>query len=229
MPDLHKKVLVAVTVGAVLGWFLTAFVFYPPHSNWDEKLKFGDIGTWIGAFATFVAAFTALKISRDQATREEQRFKRRAEVHAAYLVSDLGLLYKQLEVVQRFARAVKPSIEDDDNFHLAVSDLVECGNQLEVLAKRVDMQSISQLPDECAASTAGAYGAIRQIGLHIATVAATWDRSRDRKVASKSAALIANRALLTRKSMVAYIDYVNEKFNAGIEGVLHESEELADH
>jgi hypothetical protein len=34
MPDIHKKVLLAVIGGMILGWFLSAFVFYPPQCGW---------------------------------------------------------------------------------------------------------------------------------------------------------------------------------------------------
>ena len=77
MPDLHKKVLLALAVGVVLGWILTAFVFYPPAPGWAMKEHWGDVATWtaasaagVAAAATFYAARVALKASRDATANE---------------------------------------------------------------------------------------------------------------------------------------------------------------
>lgn len=74
MPGLHKKVLVAVIGGVILGWFLTAFIFYPPHVGWSSELKIGDLATWFAAAGTAFATVVALVIAGgDRRRRDKER------------------------------------------------------------------------------------------------------------------------------------------------------------
>jgi len=89
MPDLHKRIVEALIAGAVLGWFLTAFVFYPPHAHWNDGLKLGDVATWFSALGTIAAVIVALAFGLRQMTREEAAAKELRSAIANALVVDL--------------------------------------------------------------------------------------------------------------------------------------------
>src|SRR5215469_7012179 len=75
MPDLHKKLLIAAFLGMLLGWFIFAFVFYPPHEHWNDDLKVGDVATWLGAVATASAAVVAMLIAgKDRRRRDKEKY-----------------------------------------------------------------------------------------------------------------------------------------------------------
>lgn len=49
--------------GVICGALLLAFVVYPPSPNWGADEKWGDIGTWFGAIASFGAIVVALTLA----------------------------------------------------------------------------------------------------------------------------------------------------------------------
>lgn len=74
MTDIHKAQVIATLVGVLLGCFLMAFIFYPPHPGWGMKEHWGDWATWFGALGSSSAAAVALFISgRDQRRRDAER------------------------------------------------------------------------------------------------------------------------------------------------------------
>jgi hypothetical protein len=74
VPASHRALLFAAAGGFLAGVFSFAFFFYPPHASWDSGMKLGDVATWLGALATFLAVGSALFISgRDQRQRDLER------------------------------------------------------------------------------------------------------------------------------------------------------------
>ena len=74
MTDLQKTAVFSALGGIVLGWFLTAFVFYPPHPGWAMTEHWGDVATWVSGIATLLAVCVAIGVPwvRDRQRRVEQ-------------------------------------------------------------------------------------------------------------------------------------------------------------
>ena len=65
MTRIHRVAVWFALLGVVLGWLLTAFVFYPPYPGWFAKDRWGDVATWVAGLATFLAAVIALYSARE--------------------------------------------------------------------------------------------------------------------------------------------------------------------
>jgi hypothetical protein len=75
--------------GAALGAFAVAFLVYPPHIGWGSDKKWGDVGGWVGAIATFSAAFVALYLSGKEARLRESSRQLDASILASMLINEL--------------------------------------------------------------------------------------------------------------------------------------------
>lgn len=106
MPDLHKKVLLGVASGVVLGWFFTAFLFYPPHRDWGTGTHWGDVATWFSGTATLLAVCAAIGIPMWQ----EARRRREQEGHQARSAEILAIELIELLVRMRIALIDRRSI-----------------------------------------------------------------------------------------------------------------------
>lgn len=87
MPASHKALLIAAAAGYLAGMLFVAFVFYPPHADWDREFQWGDAATWCAAAGTIAAIYYAvsggrrtLEHSRSlfEAEREERQSNARA-------------------------------------------------------------------------------------------------------------------------------------------------------
>lgn len=114
MPDLHKRIVTALVVGAVLGWFLTAFVFYPPHAHWNDGLTLGDVATWFAAFFTCAAVVVALAFGLRQMFRDAAAEKELRSAIANALIVDLVTIRDFLITNQKQLNAAKDGINDRD-------------------------------------------------------------------------------------------------------------------
>jgi hypothetical protein len=80
-------------VGAGVGAFLVAFVVYPPHVRWGSHEKWGDVGGWVGAIATFFAVVVALHIAgREDRARRDQR-SMEASILASMITHELTMTW----------------------------------------------------------------------------------------------------------------------------------------
>ena len=79
--------------GAVIGFLMCAFVFYPPHSGWakdtDSAAWLGAISSMLGAVATFTAAVIALFVARLPVVQQERFQLAKAQVLVQGLADEL--------------------------------------------------------------------------------------------------------------------------------------------
>lgn len=112
MSELQQKVVLAVVVGGVLGWFLTAFVFYPPHSGWAEHLEMGNVADWLVAVATGAAAYIALWIALRDGRRIAQEQNARARLAMATLYNPMLGIDTLLEHAEKDALSALEAQDD---------------------------------------------------------------------------------------------------------------------
>lgn len=174
MTDRHKELVIAALVGVALGWFVTVFLVYPPKAGWSQDLKIGDVATWVGAGATFMAALTALYIANGQASRERSRFERRAEVHAAYIFNEIALVYRHIDAIYLPASTMKFCLSTD-SFKNNIASLAEQAETWRSLIERIPAETLAELPDECAPHTAGAISSARYVVMMAKNLRRSWD------------------------------------------------------
>ncbi|MBD8873855.1 hypothetical protein [Rhodanobacter sp. DHB23] len=88
MPVTHKIAAQWCAVGIIAGALLVAFVFYPPHSGWNERLEYGDLATWLTAIGTMGAVVAALFLARKDSAARHEEIDARGLVIASFLFSD---------------------------------------------------------------------------------------------------------------------------------------------
>jgi hypothetical protein len=97
MPVQHRKLIVAVACGVVIGWFVTAFVFYPPSPGWGKKVAWSlNVTDWFTAIGTVGAASAAVWLGlAEQRRRKRTRNEvRNALAHA--LLTDIVVVRQVL-------------------------------------------------------------------------------------------------------------------------------------
>ena len=114
MTRVQKVAVCFALLGVVLGWFLTVFVFYPPHARWDEGLDLGDVATWFSAFATVGAAVVALYFELRQIIREREAERQLRGAIANALLVDLWTIRNLLIASQLKFWAEGESISDGE-------------------------------------------------------------------------------------------------------------------
>lgn len=114
MTRMQRVAVCFALFGVVLGWFLTAFVFYPPHARWNEGLKLGDVATWFSALATFAAVVVALYFGLRQVIREREAENRLCGVIANAFLVDLWTIRGFLKECQNEWWKAGESISDRD-------------------------------------------------------------------------------------------------------------------
>jgi hypothetical protein len=114
MTRIQKVAVCFALLGVVLGWFLTAFVFYPPHARWNEGLGLGDVATWFSAVATFGAVAVALYFGLRQIIREREAERQLRGAIANALLVDLWTIRDLLVASQLKFLAEGENISDDE-------------------------------------------------------------------------------------------------------------------
>lgn len=224
MSDLHKKVLTALIGGVILGWFLTAFVFYPPHAGWSSELGVGDLATWFAAAGSVAAAFAAraaardaLRISNEAAQREANRFARQAEVNAAHIFTELVLVHDFAEVVLPFASALASRQLGEEQTDSHAKSLTDAAKHWEMLVTRIDIPSLRELPDECASETAGAVSTVRYICYLVNVANDEWIKKKNLDDLIRAAEEVVKGCYDIQNNFRPYTAYAKRVFSADID------------
>jgi len=177
---------------------------------------FAAIATAFAARGAYKAADVALEVASADAQRERERYDRRAEVHAAYIFNQIVVVYGFAEPVQ--ARAELVRVTDVATAHEKIKDLAKLAAGWRDLLDQVRVESIAELPDECAVSTAGAISSIRHTIQQAETL---WKKSQggvaDLDRVSKIASIIIRRCIEIRENFGPYLKYARDRFGSDIE------------
>lgn len=174
------------------------------------------IATAFAARGAYKAADVALAISAEDAKRQQDRFDRRAEAHAAFMFNEIAMVYGFIEPMHARAAALTTAHEPDA--YGLMNDLAESANRWQLLIDRIPIASISELPDECAAATAGSISSAR---FTIMQATSLWDKwgagvgQIDRT--NQMAGIIVRRCLEIRGNLQPYLKYARERFGSEIE------------
>jgi hypothetical protein len=186
-------------------------------------LKVGDLATWAGAIGSVLAAIAAwraariaLRIAQTDAERREMQVARRAEVHAAYIFNQILLVYGFADPVQAMAEVVRSC--DPAQLGDRLYELMKLADGWRELLNKVPASSIAELPDECAAPTAGAVSSVLYT---IENIDSLWEKfkrgNRDYDRIIKIAELIIKRCVNIRHNFHPYIAYAKERFGYEVE------------
>lgn len=145
MSDLHKRIVIAVFAGVVIGSFFTAFVFYPPYPGWGITEHWGDCATWFGGLGSMAAAITALTIAgRDQRHRDTEK---RADAELADFRAGM-LLTPVFGNLRAVVIAVQSTLRENPPEGGPL--LIQVEDSLVVDLRRSEFLSASELKDETA-------------------------------------------------------------------------------
>jgi hypothetical protein len=195
--------------------------------SWDIALVvltgLGALFTGVAAVATafaargaYKAADVALEVANAAAQRDKERYDLRAEVHAAYIFNQVVMVYGFADQIHSTAELVKDA--DKATAYDKVSDLAKLAHGWRDLLDKVRVESIAELPDECAAATAGAISSIRHAIEQIETLWEKWQAGKgDLDRASKIASIIIRRCIEIRSNFGPYLKYARDKFGSEIE------------
>jgi hypothetical protein len=188
---------------------------------WDWKI--GDDATWaaaigsvLAAVAAFKAARDALRIANDATKRESTRYARRAEVHAANILHAIGLVYLYVDEVLPHAVALCAESVNVPGLRKAVDDFYQVAEKWQELIGRIDRDSVAELPDECAAATAGAISEARMTCVGILACVRRFQAQGGIDQLQRSARLTVDRCYSIRKNLEPYNAYVKAKFGADL-------------
>jgi hypothetical protein len=174
------------------------------------------IGGVAAAVASFRAARVALEIARQEAKRQEDRFERRAKVHAAYIFNQLVVAAKFAEQVQPIANGIVGATDFKVVQNLA-SELESQARAWQVAVDAIRPENIAELPDSCAAPTAGAISQSRFTILLAISIFDTATRHPDRSdQVQKNAAAVERQCILIAQGFLPYSTYVQEHFDVHV-------------
>lgn len=173
-------------------------------------------GGFSAAWSSYRAAKIALRIADDQAAREEARYARRAEVHAAYAFNEIALVYAFITKVQAPASALRTASAADAM--AKINQLDAEASQLLILVDRIPTESVAELPEECAPQTAGAISSARFIAFSAKGLRDRWQTSGDDiDRAQRIGKAIENRCVEIRTNLAPYVKYAKEHFGADLD------------
>lgn len=173
-------------------------------------------GGFAAAWASYKAAKVALKIASDQAVREEARYARRAEVHAAYMFNEIALVYGYISTIQAPAAALTTAALSDAMAKINMLDAET--SQLLKLIDRIPKESIAELPEVCAPQVAGAISSARFVAVSASGLRDKWQASGgDLDSAQRIGRAIENRCVEIRTNLGAYVKYAKEHFGANLD------------
>lgn len=186
-------------------------------------LKVGDWATWAGAIGSILAALAAmgaaiiaLRIANQAAAREEARYARRAETHAAFMFNEVVLVYRSLDRFQSLASALAHA-DHESTYRIAV-ELAAVGGQLSKLIERVPLNSISELPEAFAPHTAGAISSCRMLVLEASTLLANWHgQPEDFDRLHRRGCGMERRCVEIHSNLQRFIDFAKETFGYEME------------
>ncbi|MDR3444728.1 hypothetical protein [Dyella sp.] len=174
------------------------------------------LGGAAAALASFRAANVALSIAQQQAERENARFDRRAETHAAGIFTEVALVVGYLDQLQSLAENLATSVPDDTySIARVLFENVEIWSKL---VNRVPLDSIMELPEACAPHMAGAFSSARMLVMQGSTLLNKWtaspeDFDRVRRIAQS----MSNRCVEIRSNLQPYLSFAKETFGSDME------------
>jgi hypothetical protein len=157
--------------GVVTGCLLLAFVVYPPAAQWGSSEKWGDIPTWFGAIATFLAVVVALFLPTFQESR--RRTERVSVAARLYYDEAERLLTVTLGMNAKMDSAVK-SRDKDAVMRLAEEAIFQSLTALDSLATPA-----GEFPAREASTIAETISAMRSIDRRFA-ILRRWDDTKAR-------------------------------------------------
>jgi hypothetical protein len=173
-------------------------------------------GGFAAAWASYKAAKVALKIADDQAAREEVRYARRAEMHAAYMFNEIALVYGYIPRIQAPAAALKTALVFDAMAKINMLDAE--ASQLLSLVERIPKESIAELPEACAPHVAGAISSVRFVAISAKSLREKWQEAGgDIDHAQRIGKAIENRCVEIRTNLSSYVKYAKVHFGADID------------
>lgn len=186
-------------------------------------LKVGDWATWAGAVGSILAALAAmgaaiiaLRIANQAAKREEARYARRAETHAALMFDEVVLVYRSLDRVQSLASAL--ALAGPGNAFDVARELKATGDQLSKLIERIPINSISELPEAFAPHTAGAVSSCRMLVLEASTLLTNWrEQPEDFDRLHRRGRGMEHRCLEIHTNLQPFIDFAKDAFGVEME------------
>lgn len=199
-----------------------------PSVRWWLGLNAGEQAAWAAAFvgllaaaggfaaavASFWAAKTALEIAKKEDERQDTKSARRAEVHAAYIFNEIALVYGFIQPVQASASGLAAATDYTVMRRLG-AQLFEHAKHWNEAINDVRPESVAELPEECAAWTAGAMSAARfasrlaySIQPNLTQDGFAMDAQR------KVAATVETHCVQIQKNFEPYLKYCRETFGA---------------
>jgi hypothetical protein len=162
MADIHKASIKAASAGAILGWFLTAFVFYPPHSGWGMGVHWGDVATWFAGAGTFAAAIAALWIAGTDRRERKQQKTELASTAGEFLYCDLQWMLIHANLLQTNAIRLA-NLSNGEPYSRDVEHSIFCIEQIRAITARTDLERMSLLPAHVCGPLARAMGGFQYL------------------------------------------------------------------
>lgn len=174
------------------------------------------VATAFAARAAYRAADVALEVARADADRELQRSARRSEVHAAYMLNETVLVYGFVEHVKMKAELVNP--DNAIGLQALIQGLAENAKVLQGLVEKIPALSISELPEDCAAATAGAISGARTTIEQAIALGKRWEGGfDDMDHACRIARIVVKNCDSIRSNLRPYLKYAREHFGSDLE------------
>lgn len=166
---MRTRIAVAALAGFAAGVLVLAFVVYPPAPGWGSDAKWGDIPTWFGAVATFLAVLVALFLPAVQAAR--QRASKRSVAARLYYDDAERLMTVTIGMGENITEAVQKR-DAKDVERVATQAINQALLALDGLSDSAD----SFIEDE-AAKLAHAISAMRAISRRLSIIR-RWEQTK---------------------------------------------------
>lgn len=196
---------------------------------WDIALVIltgiGALFTGVAAVATafaargaYKAADVALEVAGADAQREKERYDRRAAVHAAYVYNQIAVVQRVVQDTQGVASGVAAATDEAVMEKLA-HRLASCADVWQTAIDAIRPENIAELPDICAASTAGAISQSRfTMILANNAVKKFFKEQADPDEFQRNARIIEDHCAKIARNLTPYIEYAKAHFD----GMLYE-------